>query len=156
MNRYAAGAVAGLAATVLLSALMLLKSSLGMLPQFNAIAMLAGMANQYAGLPATPMVGWVIHLLIGTLLWGLLFAWLEPRIPGGADTVRGILFSIGTWVLMMVIVMPLAGVGLFGLQTGLPVPVATLVLHIIFGVVLGATYGVLMHRAPGQAATAAR
>lgn len=146
MNHYTSGLIAGLVATIVLSALMLMKTAMGMLPGLNAIAMLAGLANQYAGLPETPLVGWVLHFLIGTLLWGLLFAWLGARIPGPSHVVRGIVFSIGAWVLMMIIPMPLAGTGLFGLKIGIVAPIATLVLHIIFGAVLGAVYGALVQR----------
>lgn len=146
MNHYTSGLIAGLVATIVLSALMLMKTAMGMLPGLNAIAMLAGLANQYAGLPGTPLVGWVLHFLIGTLLWGLLFAWLGARIPGPSHVVRGIVFSIGAWVLMMIIPMPLAGAGLFGLKIGIAAPIATLVLHIIFGAVLGAVYGALVQR----------
>lgn len=152
MNHYGSGLVAGLAATIVLSILMVLKAAMGLMPQVNAIAMLAGMANQYAGLPGTAAIGWVLHFLIGTVLWGLLFAWLGGRIPGGSHTLRGIWFSVGAWVLMMILVMPLAGAGFFGLQMGIGAPVATLVLHIVFGAVLGWTYGMLMQRTHGHTA----
>jgi len=36
--------------------------------------------------------------------------------------------------------MPMAGVGLFGMTMGLMAPMMTLVLHVIFGAVLGVTY----------------
>jgi len=140
MNRYTSGLVAGLIATVVLSVLMLIKSAAGMLPGVNAISMLAGLGNQYLGLAPSPAIGWILHFLIGTVLWGLLYAALRPALPGGGDIGKGIVFSIGAWVLMMVIPMPLAGAGWFGLNIGIAAPVATLVLHIIFGAVLGATY----------------
>ena len=42
---------------------------------------------------------------------------------------------------MMVFVMPMGGEGFFGIAGGIMVPIATLVLHLIFGAVLGGTYG---------------
>ena len=138
------GLAAGLAATVVLSILMLIKASLGLLPQVNAIQMLAGVAAG-AGLPAAPATGWAIHLIIGIVLWGLLFAWVGTRFPGGR-VIQGILFAIAAWILMMIIVMPIAGAGLFGMNIGIGAPVATLVLHIIFGAVLGWTYQALDRR----------
>lgn len=45
---------------------------------------------------------------------------------------------------MMIIVMPMAGAGLFGLNIGIMAPVATLILHLIFGAVLGYTYAKLL------------
>lgn len=44
------------------------------------------------------------------------------------------------WVAMMVILMPMAGAGMFGRNMGIMAPMMTLVLHLIFGVVLGWVY----------------
>lgn len=41
---------------------------------------------------------------------------------------------------MMVMLMPMAGAGLFGMNLGVMAPVMTLVLHLIFGAVLGLSY----------------
>lgn len=152
-NRYVNGLIAGLAATVVLSVLMIIKSAAGMLPGLNAIAMLAQLGNAYAGLPATPMTGWLLHFLIGTVLWGLLFTWALHAIPGGGTTVQGMVFGVAAWLLMMIIPMPLAGAGLFGMNIGIAAPVATLVLHLIFGAVLGYVYGALMARQHQRLAT---
>lgn len=134
------GVVAGFVATVVLSALMLIKSGMGMMPQLNAIQMLTKMGATYAGLPLYPLIGWLMHFFIGTIMWGILFALIEPQLPGGY-WLRGVIFSIGAWLLMMIIPMPMAGAGFFGLNLGIGAPIATLVLHTIFGAVLGAVYG---------------
>jgi hypothetical protein len=42
---------------------------------------------------------------------------------------------------MMIVVMPMAGAGPFGLHLGLMAPLMTLMLHVIYGVVLGVVYG---------------
>jgi hypothetical protein len=44
---------------------------------------------------------------------------------------------------MMVAMMPMAGAGLFGVELGLMAPVANLMLHWIYGAVLGGAYGAL-------------
>lgn len=59
----------------------------------------------------------------------------------GAFWLRGMLFSIAPWLVMMIVMMPMAGAGFFGLNLGMAGPVMTLVLHLIFGAVLGAVYG---------------
>ncbi len=56
------------------------------------------------------------------------------------------LFATAAWLLMMVIVMPLAGAGLFGVHIGLIAPILTLVLHLVYGTVLGGFYGWLVRR----------
>jgi len=130
------GMVAGFAATIVLSALMLMKQQMGLMPQLNPIEMLTNMAGA-----STPFVGWVIHFLIGTVLWGTLFAWLDPNLPGGSHWLKGVVFSIGAWVLMMILPFPMSGAGFFGAQLGMMAPVMTLVLHLIYGAVMGGVYG---------------
>lgn len=137
------GIVAGFIATIVLSALMIAKSFAGLAPQLNAIHMLAGI------LGSGPAGGWIAHFVIGTIFWGVLYALLDPSLPG-PHWIRGAIFSIGPWLLMMVIVMPVAGAGLFGMHIGPVAPVATFMLHIVYGVVLGATYGALAGHAPAQ------
>lgn len=63
-------------------------------------------------------------------------------LPFGGHGLRGILLGVGGWLVMMLAVMPIMGGGLFGtaMPSGMMVPVATLVLHVIFGLVLGVSY----------------
>ena len=128
-----AGIISGFVATIVLSVLMILKAKMGVMPELNAIKMLAGMMD------APLVMGWVAHFMIGTIIWGVLFALLVDKIPGNT-MVSAIIFSIGAWVLMMIGPMPMAGAGVFGMNLGMMAPVATLMLHIIWGVVLGFTY----------------
>ena len=142
------GMLAGFLATIALSVLMVLKAAMGMMPAMNAIKMLTAMSHQILGTPASPLVGWVIHLLIGTVLWGFLFSLIHDHLPGG-DVAKGLVFGTAAWLLMMILVMPMAGAGLFGLHIGLGAPIATLVLHWVYGAVLGLAYKRLSADAPG-------
>lgn len=130
------GMVAGFAATVVLSALMIMKSAMGLMPELNVIVMLAKMMGA-----ASPAAGWLAHFFVGTVLWGALFAWLSPYLPGGSYWVKGVVFAAGAWLLMMIAVMPMAGAGLFGIDLGIMAPIMTFVLHVVFGLVLGSVYG---------------
>jgi len=140
MNRYASGMVAGLAATIVLSLIMLFKAGMGIMPQLNVIQMLAQMLHARMGLPPSPLLGWLMHFAIGTVLWGLLFALLVDSLPGKTPLAKGLVFSTGAWLVMMVIAMPMAGAGPFGLSIGPMAPVMTLVLHWIWGAILGGVY----------------
>lgn len=140
------GMIAGLVATIVLSMIMIMKSMMGLMPQVNAIQALTKISATYFGLPLLPWVGWVEHFIIGTILWGLIFASTVNVWPGGY-TVKGMVFSIVAWLVMMIIMMPMAGAGLFGVNLGMAAPVGTLVLHLVYGAVLGAVYGALTHRA---------
>ena len=139
------GMLASFAGTIVLSVIMMMKQMAGMVPQMNPIADLAGIAHRLIGLPATPLIGWVLHFGIGIVVWGTLFAVLYPRLPG-SNPIKGVLFGIGAWLLMMGIFLPMAGQGLFGLSGGVVVPVMALMLHLVYGAVLGLAFGKLSAR----------
>ncbi len=141
MNRYPAGIIAGFIATIVLSMLMLMKGAMGLMPDLNVIKMLTEMAYQRMGTPATPLVGWMMHIIIGSVAWGLLFAALSNKLPTNSIVGKGMIFGAIAWLLMMIGPMRMAGAGLFGLKMGMMAPVMTLILHLIFGAVLGAVYG---------------
>src|SRR5262249_32503235 len=107
------GLVAGFIATVVLSAFMLVKQRMGLVPQLDPIEMLTKMAGA-----STPALGWVPHFLIGTVVWGSLFPIFDAIVPGGSHWLKGTLFGIGAWLLMMILVMPMAGAGVFWLGLG--------------------------------------
>jgi len=129
------GILAGFVATVVLSALMVVKGMMGMMPQLNVITMLGTMTGGGA------VMGWIGHFVIGTILWGTFYVLLIENLPGKAHWQKGTWFGAGAWLLMMILVMPMAGAGLFGLSIGVMAPVMTLILHIIFGIVLAEFYG---------------
>lgn len=134
------GVIAGFSATVVLSMLMAMKSALGLMPELDVISMLSGMMG------GSLAMGWIAHFMIGAVIHGGLFALLAPKLPGGSLWLKGVVFGIGAWVVMMVAVMPMAGAGFFGMNLGMATPVMTLMLHVIYGVVLGGVYAALRGR----------
>jgi hypothetical protein len=128
------GFLAGFIATAVLSAMMVIKSMMGVMPQLDVAAMIGMMM----GVPVA--VGWIIHFMIGTIAWGGGFALLYDMIPGGSPIGKGIAFGVVAWLGMMVMIMPMAGAGFFGMNMGLMAPMMTLLLHIVFGAVLGFVY----------------
>lgn len=134
MNKIVAGAVAGFVATVVLSIMMMAKGMMGVMPELDVIHMLSAMM----GAPA--IMGWIGHFMIGTLAWGIGFAVLYGMIPGGSAVTKGIMFGVAAWLGMMIMVMPMAGAGVFGMAMGIMAPMMTLVLHVIFGAVLGIVF----------------
>lgn len=134
MNNMSVGLIAGFVATVVLSAMMIAKGMMGVMPELNVAAMIGNMMG------ASVVVGWIVHFMIGTIAWGAGFAALYGMLPGNSVVVKGIVFSMVAWLGMMILVMPMAGAGLFGMNLGIMAPIMTVVLHIIFGAVLGAVY----------------
>lgn len=137
MSNIGKGVIAGFVATTVLSMLMLMKSAMGLMPELDIIAMLGSMMGTGA------VMSWIAHFMIGSVIWGGLFAVLSPSLPGGSLWLKGIVFGVGAWLMMMVAVMPMAGAGFFGMSLGMAAPVMTLMLHVIFGAVLGGVYSAL-------------
>jgi Family of unknown function (DUF6789) len=132
---------AAFVATAVLSLLMFAKGMMGLMPELNVIKMLGGMAHEMMGVGG-PAVGWALHFIIGVLIFGTLFEKLNDKLPGGSQTMKGIAFGVAAWLVMMVAVMPMVGAGMFGkgLGIGMVAPVMTLMLHLIYGAVLGIFY----------------
>lgn len=133
------GILAGLAATIALSFLMYLKGMMGLMPELNVIFMLGVMAEARMGLGG-PAVGWALHFMIGAVLFGAIFHQLNEKLPGDSQIKKGMVFGVAAWLVMMIAVMPMAGAGMFGMALGMMAPVMTLMLHLIFGAVLGYAY----------------
>lgn len=136
MNRFGKGFLAGLAATVVLSVLMVAKGMMGVMPELDIAKMIAGMM----GSPDQPIIGWVVHFMIGIVGYGAAIALFDGRLPGNSRVWHGVMIAVVGWLVMMLMLMPMAGAGLFGMKMGLMAPMMTLVLHLIFGAVLGWVY----------------
>lgn len=146
MKSFSKAMVAALVATIVLSLLMVMKSAMGIMPQLDLARMIAGVM----GMPDVPAVGWVVHFFIGVVIYGAALALLDERLPGESRIWHGVLIAIVGWLVMMLLLMPMAGAGLFGLGLGISAPVMTLMLHLIFGAVLGAYYGHSLARGPAN------
>ncbi|MEO6897543.1 MAG: DUF6789 family protein [Caldimonas sp.] len=131
------GMLAGLIATLVLSALMVLKTMMGLMPQLDLPKMIAGMM----GSPDTPLIGWIVHFAIGIVVYGIAIAVLDSKLPGRTHVAHGVMLGVIGWLAMMLMLMPMAGAGLFGMNMGIMAPMMTLILHLIFGAVLGWVYG---------------
>ena len=137
MTNIGRGIGAGLAATAVLSMIMVAKGIMGLMPELDVIGMLSSMMD------TAPAVGWVMHFVIGMLAWGVGFVVFHRLLPGRSDVAKGISFGVAAWFMMMLAIMPMAGAGLFGLKMGPIAPMMTLMLHAIYGAVLGLVYAKL-------------
>jgi hypothetical protein len=85
----------------------------------------------------------VLNLAMG-LLWAMVYArWAEPRLTGPGWR-RGAIFSLLPFVLSILVFFPIAGIGILGIDADagiLPV-LGNLILHLVFGVVLGSLYAI--------------
>ncbi len=88
-------------------------------------------------------IGLAIALNLGVgSFWALVYAYLvEFRLPGPGWR-RGMLFALAPWLLSIVAFLPVMDAGVLGRDIGAgPLPVlGNLILHLVYGAVLGAIY----------------
>ena len=111
---------------------------MGLMPELDLPKMIAGMM----GAPDQPALGWAVHAMIGVVGYGVAVALTDSHLPGRSRVMHGVLIGFAGWLVMMIMLMPMAG--LFGMALGMMAPLMTLMLHLIFGAVLGWTYGRLL------------
>lgn len=81
------------------------------------------------------------NLAVGLVLALVYARFVEPLLDG-AGWWKGVRFSLFPWLLSLAIFLPLMGGGFFGMDVGAgPLPIiGNLILHLVYGVVLGAIY----------------
>jgi len=132
-------AVAGLIATAVMTALLLVEPSVG-LPKIAIGQILStslGLAS--AHLSGGPVLGWIIHFIIGAVLALLYAAVFEPRLPGG-PLARGLIYGVLVFVAAQVVFMPLVGGGFFSRGDG-QLLTGSLLGHLVYGGLTGWIYG---------------
>lgn len=145
MGDMSKGVEAGFVATVVISMLMLVQMATGAAPDFNLITLI----KQAANTPDYSSVAWIVHFSVGTVLWGAGFAALSPHLPG-PHWLRGLVFGVLAWLAMMILFLPSAGLPIFAQGMGMSIPLDSLLLHLVFGLVIGETYHLLLHYLPSE------
>ena len=153
MSRVKKGLVAGFAATGVVSVLEAINMSVGhwavAFPQLLAVILQS---------PGTLALGWAGHLVAGLVL-GAVFGVLCPRLPTDTPESKGILFAVGAFVLMGLVIAPIGGAGMFFMRAGFGTLAWMVASHAVFGIILGSVYGRLVerdrrHRVPAAGAPA--
>ena len=141
MSRVKNGLVAGFAATVVVSVIEAINMyALKLFDPFPAVvAAMAGMRGNMAA-------GWGLHFFVGIIVLGTAFALLYDKLPTKTPAAKGIAFSVGAWVLMMLYITMIIPSQRALPSGGFEVMAWMLVTHAIFGVVLGTVYHRLMVR----------
>jgi hypothetical protein len=137
------GILAGLAATLALTLLMMMKKITGAMPELDPINMLATMVSEKMGVAKNLIFGWVMHFMMGSVLWGGLFAIFHKLLPTENPLLKGMIFSVVPWFLMMTGAMPMSGAGMFGTKISIMVPFMTFAFHMVFGATLGKVFALL-------------
>ncbi len=141
MSRVQKGMVAGFAATVAVSVLEALNLFAG--PWVEPFPLFIA---ELIGMPGNLVVGWIVHLLAGTVVLGSLFGVLCPQVPGQTPETKGIAFAVGAWAVLMVGVFLFGNPRVFSDTGGFGLIGWMLVSHVLFGIVLGNVYARLVAR----------
>ncbi|MGZ9099541.1 MAG: DUF6789 family protein [Brevundimonas sp.] len=147
MSRVQKGIIAGVAATIAVSALEAANLYFG--PWAVSFPRLLSVMLQT---PDLMLVGWIAHFVVGAFVLGPVFGILCPRLPTDTPESKGILFAVGAFIVMGLTVAPLVGlaggrpVGIFFMQAGFGTLAWMIATHAVYGIVLGSVYGRLVER----------
>jgi hypothetical protein len=141
------GVISGFVATVVMSLALLIAyvaaGAIGSDTGGQVSRWFAGLTDNRltSGIYDVPIAAFSVNLLAG-LGWAIVYARYAERQLSGPGWRRGMLFSLAPWLLSVLVFFPLVGAGFLGanLNAG-PLPaIGNLVLHLIYGAVLGAMF----------------
>lgn len=131
--RLAAGAASGAVATLAMTLVMLttVASDVAPMPKPIPVALAAQQFGQLE-MPRLFALGMLLHFSYGAVA-GVVLA-LVPRL---AKPLWGLAYAVLLWLVMGAVWLPVLGWGPFGTAENPAIAVATLVLHLVYGGVLG-------------------
>jgi len=89
-----------------------------------------------------PIAGMIMHFLVGSVIFGLIYAFVLFRFLPGAPWLKGLLSGVIFWLGLEIVMMPMIGGGFFGSQIGgVKIVVAALIAHLVYGAALGTIAG---------------
>ena len=91
---------------------------MGLWPEVNLIRLLVNLGS------IQTVAAWMDHFIVGVVVWGLMFGALDAMWESRAYWLKGLIFGVFAWLMMMILFMPLAKAGWFGTRIG---PAAALV-----------------------------
>lgn len=108
--------------------------------------MMTGSPMDIAAMLGTKLGGWKIgmaaHLIIGVLVFPLIYVLVIYHFVGGTPLVRGLVYGVLLWLAAVIVVMPIAGAGvLLSNVGGMMAVIAALIGHLVYGGLLGAIAG---------------
>ncbi len=136
----------GLAGTILITVMMYFVAPMMLGKPMDTAAMLGKMLGD------SWILGMMMHFINGTVIFPLIYVFaIYPVLPA-KPWIRGALWGVALWILSQAVVMPMMGGGFFSSHMGgRMAAVASLMGHVVYGVVLGG-----IARVPVSTATTSR
>jgi hypothetical protein len=110
---------AGFIASLVHISLMEIKHRLGVLPSFEPQVYFQEILSPLLSQSGSSPIWQYLPDINGGLLLGFLFGRLFIYLPGSHFTSKGVIFGLGAWLLLGVVVFPLSGLGVFAYGAGL-------------------------------------
>lgn len=130
------GAISGFIAVVVMTIFMMIAKKTGMAPKGLDIGLMLGSMIIKNNPDKARKVGMMMHIINGAI-FGIIFVFIGNYLIFSNVLLQALTWSVILWLIMMVIIMPMMGKGIFGKNISPKVPLLTLILHLIFGLVLG-------------------
>jgi len=100
----------------------------------------AGKLGEMTGIG--PIAGMIMHFLLGSVVFALIYAFLFFRFLPGAPWQKGLLSGVIFWLGLETVTMPMMGGGFFSSHMGgMKIVVAALIAHLVYGAALGGIAG---------------
>lgn len=126
----------GIAGTIVMTLMMQFVAPMMTGQPMDIAALIGGMMG------GNYMIGMAIHIMMGVILFPLIYALVVFRFMPGTVMLRGIIWGVALWFVAASMVMPMAGAGFFmsGIG-GMNAAIAALMGHIVYGALLGKIAG---------------
>lgn len=135
------GIVAAVVASAILAGLVYLNQNMGWVPGLD----LVGSFMKLAG--STELTtGWIVYGVVLAVIGGLVFSLLDAHLErpeGWEEVARGLLFGVGAFLLVGILVMPMSGADAFALRYGIGGPIYLAIVFLAYGAVMGFVYGMM-------------
>lgn len=124
----------GILATIAMSVIMITGKITGIAPMPKPIplAITGILFGKNSPFPLLMITAIIFHLGYGGV-WGVLLSAVIKEIT----ITKGLMLGLILWLIMQLMVLPILGWGIFGMNISPKIAIATLVLHVVYGVVLG-------------------
>lgn len=131
----------GFAGTVVMTGMMYFVAPMILGKPMDVAGMLASMLGE------SRAVGMLMHLMLGSVVFPVVYTYLLFRRLPGEPWLRGSMWGLALWVVSQAIVTPMMGGGLFSANAGGPMAVmASFIAHAAYGALLGGIAGVAEER----------
>jgi hypothetical protein len=142
-----AGVLAAFVGSLAMTVLIALAGASDLMPRSGTIRLL----SSAVGAGTVPAAGWFVFFSVFTLLWGSLYGLFVARLPGRSGTTRGLLFGSAAWLVMMLVLVPLAGFDWIAGEASVGFIYWSLFIHLVYGAVLGVVFAGLTRRRAARA-----